>query len=89
MKSLGFLIERIPYHPSSGMTGEMVRKRRDDGRVGPAVGDEALLWDELQAVSMCFDEIAAGFKAQEKELEEARKEIAELRRQLESKRAKR
>lgn len=48
MIELGFEIVRTPYDPRSGMIGEMVQKRRVDGRCGLTVGDEALLWDALQ-----------------------------------------
>lgn len=92
MKALGFRIERVPYHPSSGLTGEMVQKVRDDGRVGPAVGDEALLWDHLKAASSDLDEmreknahLAAALRDETTARLDAEKERDDLRRQLERK----
>lgn len=46
--SLGFEIVRIPYPPSSRVTGIVVQKIRDNGLSGPVVGDEEKLWDALQ-----------------------------------------
>lgn len=46
--NLGFKIVRTLYPARSGITGVVVQKVRDDGRIGAVVGDEASLWDALQ-----------------------------------------
>lgn len=77
--ALGFRIVRTPYPPSSRMTGIVVQKIRDDGRVGQVVGDEALLWDELQKA---LTELSEAKQLHLNECERTRSlqaELAELR----------
>ncbi len=93
---LPFRLEQTPYPPASGLTGAVVQKIREDGRIGPAVGDEWLLWQSLQDA---LRELHLAQKAAELEtrarlrfqtdLEDARAALAEANRHLEQERTAR
>lgn len=94
MIEVPFQIVRTPYPPQSKMVGEVTQKIRPDGRVGPVVGDEALLWDALQeskADVRCLKEANAHLLQQYLEsgqaLESANAALAQLRQQYDALRA--
>lgn len=82
---LGFQIVRTPYPERSGLTGTVVQKIRDDGRVGPVVGDEALLWDAREeAVRELRDTLHQHALELERRLK-VEEELRELKGQVEAK----
>jgi hypothetical protein len=85
MRNLGFKIVRTPYPASSKMTGVVVQKVRDDGRIGHVVGDEALLWDALEEKSAKLAQVLEALKQETQARLDAEKERDELRSQLEQK----
>ncbi len=75
MSDLGFKIVRTSYPARSGMTGVVIQKIRDDGRVGAVVGDEAKLWDALQETQTRLASALQAIKDLERERDELRGQL--------------
>lgn len=85
MSELGFRIVRTPYAPQSRLTGTVVQKIRDDGRVGVAVGDEERLWIAWQEAVAELRDALARLRDELNRRLAVEKELAELRSQIEGK----